>query len=152
MPAGTKLCYYSHTHDTLPYSKRDPRGPVARAYFASLAMLGPGVMYFAGGWGMAPRPEADEADQYRRLFAFRREHDGFHGFGTDFPPSPSSDVFLFRKSGRGRHLLFATNFSGGEVRLSLPGDMVFSRTEQSSAKGGDVRLAPHDTVVMATQQ
>lgn len=150
MPAGTRLCYYSHTHDTLPYTKRDRRGPLPRAYFASLAMLGPGVMYFAGGWGMLPRPEADEADQYRRLFAFRRGQAGFHGFDTDFPPSPGPDVFLFRKTGCGRHFLFATNFSGGEVRVPLPGDMVFSRTEQSSANGGDLRLAPYDTVVMAT--
>lgn len=63
---AARFVYYSHTHDTLCFSKQDERTGPWRALFSTLAFLGSGVMYFGGGWGMAPRPDADEARVYSR--------------------------------------------------------------------------------------
>ena len=149
MPAGTKLGFYSHTHDSLAFLHRDVRGSPARAYFASLAFLGAGVMFFGGGWGMPPRPEPDEADGYRRMFELRSRHNGFAGYGTAFPEAPERDLFAFTKSRPGSGFTFITNFSSEPRITPADGEVVFSRTNASRASGGRLEIAPYDTVVLA---
>ncbi|NQT20229.1 MAG: hypothetical protein HQ592_11035 [Planctomycetes bacterium] len=151
MPTGTKFAYYSHTHDSLAFLKRDVRGPVARAYFASLAFLGAGVMYFGGGWGMGARPEPDEVDEYRRMFALRNACNGFAGYATEFPEPPDADVFIYRKVAGAHSYAFLTNFSNEAMHVEQPGEEVFSRTGKSGGAGGSIVIAPYDTLVVETQ-
>ena len=148
MPTGTKFTYYSHTHDSLAFLKRDVKGPVARAFFASLAFLGAGVMYYGGGWGMEARPEPDEQDQYRRMFALRSACNGFAGYDTEFPEPPDARLFIYRKAADSGRYEFITNFSSEPAHVDAPGEVVFSRTGESKADAGRACIAPYDTVVL----
>jgi len=150
MPAGTRFAWYSHTHDSLAFLKRDVRGPLAEAYFASLAFLGPGVMFFGGGWGIDARPAPHEADQYRRMFALRTEHNGFAAFDIDFPASPDPDVFLFTRTDRGNCFNVLTNFSEIPKTFDYEGTLVFTRTGESTIGNGSLEVGPYDTVVVKT--
>ena len=151
MPTGTKLTYYSHTHDSLAFLKRDVKGQVARTFFASLAFLGAGVMYFGGGWGMDARPEPDEVDEYRRMFALRNACSGFAACTTEFPEPPNEDVFIYRKLAGAESYTVITNFSSEAMHVDQPGDAIFSRTGKSGATGGSVAMAPYDTVVIKSK-
>lgn len=148
MPAGTKFTYYSHTHDSLAFLKRDVRGPLAQAYFASTAFLGAGVMFFGGGWGMAPRPEPDEIDQYRRIFALRNQLNGFKGYATDFPCPPDIDLCVFTKTNGADCYTCATNFSENDRPMEVEGALLFSRTRESRPHSGGVDVAAYDTIVI----
>lgn len=148
MPPGTRLAYYSHTHDSLAFLKRDVRGPLACAFFASLAFLGQGVMFFGGGWKMEERPEPDEVDQYQRMFALRTQFAGFRDYTTEFPPSPDPDLFIYDKVKAPARLRFITNFSAHPKRLPAEGELRFSRCQTSRIENGDLLVQPYDTVIL----
>ena len=149
MPEGTRLVYYTHTHDSLAFLKRDLREPMTRAMFASLSLLGSGVMYFGGGWGMKGFPEPDEIDDYRRLFELRTGWGAPGGLATEFPETRDRDLMVYRKVGPDQAHTVITNFSDGERSAALSGKQVFSRTGGSRTDGGRVRVGPFDTIVLS---
>ena len=148
MPTGTRFAYYSHTHDSLAFLKRDVRGLLGQAFFAALAFLGSTIMYFGGGWGMAARPEPEEAEQYRRMFSLRTAHNGFSGYSVDFPVSPDKALCIYQRCGADGVFTVVTNFSGSARAMEIGGTMILSRTGGSVSSGNTLTVEPYDTVVV----
>ena len=143
LPPGTWLTTYTHTHDTLAFSKRDPQGPPVDALFATLALLSAGTMVFGGGWGMRPRPAPTEVAGYRGLFSMKTRLGGVATHEVGFPVVPNEALFVAQRPSRIGPACVVTNFSGVTQSLPFAGRRTYSRLNHS---GPDI--APYDTVLL----
>ncbi|MEI8196598.1 MAG: alpha-amylase family glycosyl hydrolase, partial [Phycisphaerae bacterium] len=144
MPTNTFFTLYTHTHDTVWFSKHEFDGPAVSAYFAALALLGGACMTFAGGCSMRPRPTpGTERNEYQALLAARHRLGGVAGSAVEFVTSaPPALLWAQRPSALGPvHVI--TNFSPVSQPLPLTGTVLYSRLNSPPGQ-----LAPYDTAVI----
>jgi hypothetical protein len=141
LPPQTWLALYTHTHDTLAFTKRDEHGPALDALFSHLALVGAGVMAFGGGWGMPRRPQPAEEADYQRLFACKTALGGVAVGEVDFPPTDTPALCVaVRPSARGL-VRVVTNFS------ALPHPLPAGQVLYSRLGSGNGVIAGWDTAV-----
>lgn len=142
MPPDTWLTCYTHTHDTLAFTKHDFDGPAIRAQFAALTFLGAGIMSFGGGWGMPERPKPDERDDYRALFAMKARLGGVIAGEVSLPATDDPALLVYERPSALGKVRVTTNFSAETRPLPATGKLLF--TLRGSAKD---TIAPYDTVI-----
>ncbi len=142
MPRDTWLTTYTHTHDTLAFSKRDPEGPAISALFGTLALLSAGVMVFGGGWGMHARPRPDEEAEYRALFAAKARLGGVASHEVRFQAAADPALFVAERPSALGPVSVVTNFSGEVRRHPLAGTALYSRLGSPAGQ-----ILPYDILV-----
>jgi hypothetical protein len=141
MPRDTWLTTYTHTHDTLAFSKSDPQGPAVDALFATLTLISAGTMVFGGGWGMRARPSAAEAQLYRTLFDCKSQLGGIATHELSFPPA-APELFAAARPSHLGPVQVITNFSSTTQPVPS-GRQFYSRLGSPVAQ-----LLPYDTIVL----
>lgn len=142
MPPGTWLTAYTHTHDTVAFEGRELDGDAVSAAFHSLALVSPGLMTFAGGWGMRARPAGEEERQHRRLSALRRQLGGVAADQLDFSSEGPECLFQAARPSRLGPIRVISNFTPHPQPMPGRGRMLYSRLGSL-----DSVLQPWDTVV-----
>jgi hypothetical protein len=143
-PPQTRLVFYTHTHDTVAFAKRDIEGPAVDALLATLAFIGSGVMVFAGGWKMRQRPGEEEQAWYQAMLQTRQRLGGVTAHEVEFPSGEDPALFIAERPSPAGRVRIVTNFST-EERPWSGGERSYSRLGSPSG-----RLLPFDTVIEAT--
>lgn len=147
MPPGTWITGYTHTHDTVAFQKREFDGPPVDALFATLNFLCAGTMVFAGGWSMRERPQpGPETDEYRRLFAMKKDLGGVSADEILMIDSAEPALFVAERPSQCGKIWVVTNFSPEEVASPVRAPVLFS---QSGSPDG--RILPFDTVILRVE-